>query len=318
MSAPTVRQLNESGTAGVAGHGLSVQDFLLLTKARLSALVVVTTAAGYWLAAGADFLTWRMVHTVFGTTMAAFGAAVFNQLMEMDADARMMRTAGRPLPGRRLAPAGAFVLGWVMSGLGIIHLGVKANTEAAALALLTLLVYLFVYTPMKTRSTLNTVAGAVSGALPPVIGWVAAAGEMPLSPGLLRWGLLIEPQALYLFSLLFLWQMPHFIAINWMYRAEYIRGGFVMWSNTDESGRATSIRALCWSLLLLPLCFWPSGAGFASWYFTLPALAVTLYLLYFAVRFVRTRNRSDARKLFLVTLLYLPVMLAALLVFARH
>jgi heme O synthase-like polyprenyltransferase len=142
---------------------------MLLTKARLSALVVVTTAAGYWLHCllvdwpGA--LPWRLVHTIAGTALTAFGASVFNQLMEMDADARMQRTADRPLASRRLQPEVAFVIGALLAGAGIIHLGVKVNTEAAALAGLTLLVYLFVYTPMKRKSVWNTIVGAVSGAM---------------------------------------------------------------------------------------------------------------------------------------------------------
>lgn len=296
-----------------AAAAWSRADLMTLTKARLSALVVVTTAAGYALSPTGDFLSWGLVHTLIGTTMTAFGAAVFNQLMEMEPDARMHRTADRPLPGNRFPPVAAFVLGWVLSALGIIHLGVKVNTESSALAALTLVTYLFIYTPMKQRSTLNTLVGAVSGAIPPVIGWVAAAGPHAMQPGLLRWGLFVQPQAWFLFSLLFLWQLPHFLAINWMYREEYIRGGFIMWSNDDPSGQKTARLALRWTLPLLGLCFWPWLAGFASAWFILPSLAATLVLVHLCLVFRRTGARADARRLFFATLIYLPVMLGALL-----
>lgn len=292
-------------------------DLMTLTKARLSALVVVTTAAGYWLHhlrhPWPGDVPWRLIHTLLGTTLTAFGAAVFNQLMEMDADARMRRTADRPLPAKRIPPAGAFALGWVLSALGIIHLGVKVNTEAAALAGLTLLVYLFVYTPMKRRSPLNTLVGAISGALPPVIGWVAVPGGKELSRELLRTDLIFSQESMFLFCLLFIWQLPHFLAINWMYREEYIRGGFRMWCNDDTTGKATAKRALAWSFLALPLSLWPPLAGFTSWIFAGPAILLGAWLVWLSLQFLRSPDRGRARRLFFATLLYLPVMLVALL-----
>ncbi len=309
--------LSETLPTPVPAAGWSRADLMTLTKARLSALVVVTTAAGYVLSPTGDFLSWGMVHTLFGTTLTAFGAAVFNQIMEMEPDAKMHRTAGRPLPGNRVPPVAAFVLGWVLAAVGLIHLGVKVNTESSALAALTLITYLFIYTPMKQRSTLNTLVGAVSGAIPPVIGWVAAAGPHNMRPGILRWDLFLQPQALFLFALLFLWQLPHFLAINWMYREEYIRGGFIMWSNDDLSGKKTARLAIGWSLPLLALCLWPGMAGFASPWFALPSLLATGWLLKLCIVFYQTGARPDARKLFFATLIYLPVMLTALLIAAR-
>lgn len=300
-----------------AATGWSRADFMTLTKARLSALVVVTTAAGFVLSPTGDFLSWGMLHTLIGTTLTAFGAAVFNQIMEMEPDAKMHRTADRPLPGHRVPPAAAFVLGWVLSAVGIMHLGVKVNAESSALAALTLVTYLFIYTPMKQRSTLNTLVGAVSGAIPPVIGWVAASGPHAMQSGILRWSLFVEPQALFLFALLFLWQLPHFLAINWMYREEYLRGGFVMWSNDDIDGKKTARLAVGWTLPLLALCAWPVLAGFAHAWFLVPSLAATLYLLRLCLVFWRTGERPDARKLFFGTLIYLPVMLIALLAAAK-
>lgn len=322
MSDSPAEPVTEPAASQAAARVFSRADFMTLTKARLSMLVVVTTFAGYWLHhtlrdwPGA--LPWRLIHTLIGTTLTAFGAAVFNQLMEMDADARMRRTADRPLPAQRIPPAVAFGLGWVLSGLGIIHLGVKVNTESAALAGFTLIVYLFIYTPMKRHSPLNTLVGAVSGAIPPVIGWVAVPGGKELSRELLRMNLIFAPPALFLFTLLFLWQLPHFLAINWMYRDEYIRGGFKMWSNTDTSGRGTARRAVGWSLLLLPLSFWPPLEGFTSWIFAAPALLLGGWLVRLSVQFLRKPERPRARKLFFATLLYLPAMLAALLLCASH
>ena len=324
MSAPAP-QTSDAAIGATLRPGFSRGDFMLLTKARLSALVVVTTAAGYWLHCllvdwpGA--LPWRLVHTIAGTALTAFGASVFNQLMEMDADARMQRTADRPLASRRLQPEVAFVIGALLAGAGIIHLGVKVNTEAAALAGLTLLVYLFVYTPMKRKSVWNTIVGAVSGAIPPVIGWVAVPGGLEFRNYhrvLLRSELMTAPGAMFLFGLLFLWQLPHFLAINWMYREEYVRGGFVMWSNEDESGEATARRALGWSVLLLPLAVWPPLAGFASWWFAPMGLALGGWLVWLSVRFLRVPERAAARRLFFATLLYLPAMLAAVLICARR
>jgi heme o synthase len=303
--------------ASLAAGSSRRADLMSLTKARLSALVVVTTAAGYVLSPTGDFFSWGLVHTIFGTTLTAFGAAVFNQLMEMEPDAKMHRTADRPLPAHRFPPAAAFVLGWLLAAIGLMHLGVRVNTEASALAALTLVTYLFIYTPMKQRSTLNTLVGAVSGAIPPVIGWAGAAGPHGLQPGLLRWELFVQPQALFLFSLLFLWQLPHFLAINWMYREEYIRGGFVMWSNDDPTGAKTARLALAWTLPMLGLCIWPPLAGFAHVWYVLPSLAATLYLIRLCLVFRKTTQRADARKLFFATLIYLPVMLIAVLAAAR-
>lgn len=310
--------------APAAAAGFSRQDLMVLTKARLSMLVVITTFAGYWLhhivSPQPGDLWWRLIHTIIGTTLTAFGAAVFNQLMEMDADARMNRTAARPLPAHRLPPAAAFGIGWVLSGMGIIHLGVKVNVESALLAGLTLLVYLFIYTPMKRTSPLNTLVGAVSGAIPPVIGWAATPGGKELvnwNRDILRPELLLSTEALFLFSLLFLWQLPHFLAINWMYRDEYIRGGFKMWCNTDDTGRATARRALGWCLLMLPLAVWPPLAGFTTWTFAAPALLLGGWLIWLSVQFLQNPERPRARKLFFATLLYLPAILAALLLCAK-
>jgi len=278
------------------------EDLMVLTKARLSVLVVLTACFGYLVATkGQGTFSWAtFLHMVLGTALAAAGAAVFNQLMEVEADARMRRTSDRPLPANRLPKPAAFILGWLLCGFGLVHLGVKVNASASLMAGATLLTYLFIYTPMKRVSTANTLVGAVSGALPPLIGW-AAGGQDLLGAG-----------AAFLFGLLFFWQLPHFAAINWMYREEYLRGGFKMWSNDDESGARTGrialAYALCLSLLAVAFPFvsplmakWGAVAG--------GLLGFAMALL--ASRFLRSGSRTDARRLFFYTLLYLPLMMLA-------
>ena len=278
-----------------------VDDFMSLTKARLSILVVFTTAFGYLVATrGAGNFSWMIFfHTVFGTVLAAFGAAVFNQLMEVDADAKMTRTADRPLPSNRMPRGLAFVAGWLFSAFGIIHLMLMTEPLAGAVAAATLAVYLFVYTPMKRYSSWNTIVGAVSGALPPLIGWAAGGGPM-LSVG-----------ALFLFALLFFWQLPHFAAINWMYREEYEKGGFKMWSNGDSTGSKTARIAVFFSVCVVAVGLVFGFFDIMAGWFSVAGGLLGLGMLWLALRFLKTTERKDARTLFFYTLLYLP---AAMLV----
>jgi protoheme IX farnesyltransferase len=287
----------------------TMSDLMLLTKFRLSALVIVTTFVGFLLNSKGGVHVGLMLHTLLGSTLAAFGAAVFNQLMEIEADRRMNRTADRPLPARRVEPSVAFGLGWLLSAFALIHLSRMVNLESAALCAMTLAVYLFVYTPMKQQSAWNTIVGAVSGALPPLIGWAGAAGQPPVGASYFRWELLTSAGAIYLFLLLFFWQLPHFLAINWMYRDEYRKGGFIMWANDDETGRKTSLLAVIFSLCALVSTLLPPLAGLTSLWFLPLAVLVNAGLLWLSWRFFVVRDRPSARKLFFFTLLYLPVML---------
>lgn len=290
-------------TEGVKGGGNSAEiglreDLVTLTKARLSALVVMTTLFGYLLASRSldCFSWWTLGHTIFGTLLTAFGAAAFNQVMELEADAKMDRTSDRPLPAQRVSTAAAFVLGWLFSAFGVVHLAMKVDFLPAVFAAATLLTYLFIYTPMKIRSTWNTVVGAVAGALPPLIGWTAAGG------GLTSGGA-------YLFALLFFWQMPHFLAINWMYRDQYVQGGFVMWSNDDDDGSKTSRLAIQFSLFTLLIPFMPVVSGEAHWWFLIPGVLLGAMMLKYALVFRKERTREKARALFFYTLAYLPLVL---------
>ncbi|MES2596157.1 MAG: heme o synthase [Verrucomicrobiota bacterium] len=293
-----------------ADGAFTLRDLLALTKFRLSALVIVTTFVAFWLRAGTEMDIWLLMHTIIGSTLAAFGSAVFNQLMEIEPDSRMKRTADRPLPAGRISPSAAFGIGWLLSALGLIHLVHRVNAESAALTAMTLATYLFIYTPLKRQSTVNTLVGAVSGALPPLIGWAGAAGPATVGGAYFRWDLLVEPGAIYLFALLFLWQLPHFLAINWMYRDEYVRGGFVMLANDDVEGARTSRHALAWSIAMLLLMFQPVICGLVkTWLFLPPSLLLNLWLCQRAVTFQRNPDRASARRLFFGTLIYLPVIL---------
>ncbi len=281
------------------------QDFLLLTKARLSLLVIITTVFGYLLAlkSSASLMDWwRLTHTVIGSALAAAAASVFNQLMEIDVDARMARTAVRPLPTKKIQPVAAFIIGWILAACGIVHLGVKVNAQASAFAAATLFVYMFIYTPMKRRSGLNTLVGAVSGALPPLIGWAAAGGDFSV----------VEPW--FLFGLLFLWQLPHFVAINWMYRKEYEDAGFVMWSNGDESGGRTSFLGIFFSVLLMMMMVIPLAFGFVRTWAVVGLMLAASVMIKYAINFGKSRLREDARRLFLYTLIFLPASLFLLFI----
>lgn len=298
-----------SADAQPSGWQVTARDLMTLTKFRLSALVIVTTFIGFWLNSpgGMDF--GLLMHTLTGSTMAAFGAAVFNQLMEIEPDSLMERTADRPLPAGRISPSAAFGLGWLLSAFALIHLVKMVNPESASITAATLAVYLFIYTPLKKQSALNTLVGAVSGALPPLIGWAGAAGPPADGSPYFRWPLLIEPGAVYLFALLFLWQLPHFLAINWMYRDQYRQGGFVMWANDDDSGGRTSARSLIFSIATLLLMIYPVATGIVRAWFLPAAFALTGWLCWLAWQFYRKRERLSARKLFFCTLMYLPAVL---------
>lgn len=285
---------------------ITLKDLMVLTKFRLSVLVIVSTFVGFLVGSRGPLNYGLLVHTIIGSTLAAFGAGVFNQLMEIGPDSRMSRTADRPLPAGRVAPSTAFGIGWLLSSLSLIHLAHMVNMEAAAITAMTLAVYLFVYTPLKQQSHVNTLVGAVSGALPPLIGWAGAAGPALGEGPYFRWQLLVEPGAVYLFWLLFLWQLPHFLAINWMYRDEYRKGGFVMLANDDEAGAKTSLHALLYALATMLLMFYPVWKGIAATWFLIPACALSGWLCWLAWKFRLHRDRAHARRLFFCTLMYLP------------
>ncbi len=272
-----------------------LRDLLQLSKARLSGLVVVTAAVGYLLAAG-SVEAGRLAATMVGTTLTAWGANALNQYRERDVDARMLRTRERPLPGGRLAPATALLYGVGTSLFGAFVLLAFTGPLPAALATATVLLYVLVYTPLKRRTTLNTLAGAVCGAIPPMIGWSAATGRLQVGAWLL-------------FALLFVWQMPHFLALAWLYREDYARGGLQMLPVIDPTGGLTFPVTVLFAVLHLPLGLLVTVAGVSGPWFALGSLGLGGYWAWLALRLYISRSESAARRVFLASLAYLPLAL---------
>jgi protoheme IX farnesyltransferase len=279
-------------------------DVLVLVKARLSLLVLFTTLVGFLLAWRGP-LDWTLLLAALGgTALCACGAAALNQWWERDLDARMRRTRDRPLPACRMRPVNALVSGIAFSAAGVGLLAVFANVRASFLAFATIAIYILVYTPMKCRNPLNTLVGAVPGALPPLIGWVAARGRYDL-------------EGCLLFAVLWFWQMPHFLAIAWMYRDDYARAGCAMITAGDPSGRATSLQAALYAVCLVVVTLLPAILGFNSPPYFFAALVLGAAFCGFALNFLVRRDRAAARRLFISSIAYLPLLLALLLATAR-
>ncbi|MHC5004801.1 MAG: heme o synthase [Planctomycetota bacterium] len=272
-----------------------------LTKARLSAMVVLTTAVGFVLATRGDIDWLRLLWTTAGTALAAASACALNQVLEIQRDRRMIRTASRPLPSGAATVQQATVLGIVLGTAGVLLLATLVHPAAAGLALLTIVIYTALYTPLKTRTTLNTLVGAVCGALPPMIGWVAVAGRL-------------EPGAWLLAALMFVWQLPHFLALAWLYRDDYARGGFVMLPNRDAGGELTARVGLAGSVVLMLIAVLGVLAGLAGWIFGGVALAGGLWMTILGWRFCLDRSDANARRVFQASLVYLAAVMGLLLV----
>lgn len=280
-------------------HRSTFSDYVALTKPRLNLLVVVTSAAGYYLGATSSPDLVNMAQAVVGTALVAGGSAVLNQVYERDTDARMRRTRLRPLPDQRVAPLDATIYGSVLSAAGLGILAYATNWVAAALALATLVIYLAVYTPMKRTSNLSTLVGAVPGALPAVIGWSASRGDIAIG----GWTL---------FAIVFLWQIPHFMAIAWMYRDDYGRAGFPMLPVVEPDGLRTGQQALLYAAALLPVSIGPTVVGLAGWVYFGLALVLGFALFLLSARFARSRTDQSARALFLASIIYLPLIWVAM------
>jgi len=270
-----------------------------LIKARLTSLVLLTTLAGFYLGARAPMDFGLLLHALLGTALLASGAAALNQLIERRQDARMHRTCCRPLPSGRLQPETVRVFGVACAAGGLASLAIAVNLLTATLGLITLCAYLFVYTPLKRVSWLNTLVGAIPGALPPVMGWTAARGE--LSAG--GWAL---------FAIVAFWQLPHFFAIAWMYREDYARAGFKMLPQVDPEGRRTAQLSVVFTLALLVVSVSPFAFKLAGPVYLGCALTLGGAFVAFAIQFARTLSDAKARQLFFVSILYLPLLLAAL------
>jgi protoheme IX farnesyltransferase len=270
-----------------------------LVKARLTALVLLTTLVGFYLGWRGPMDYALMMHTLLGTALVAGGAAALNQFLEREHDARMRRTAGRPLPSGRLQPVTVMLFGGACSVVGLVYLALLVNLLTSVIGAVTLVSYLFIYTPLKRVTWLNTVVGAVPGGLPPLMGWAAARGEL----GGGGWAL---------FAILAFWQLPHFYAIAWLYRDEYARAGYRMLPAVDPDGQRTARQAVShtlalWSASLLPFLFQLAGPVYLA-----GALLLGAGFLVCAIRFARQLTLTCARQLFFASILYLPLLLAAL------
>jgi len=280
-----------------------LSDLATITKARLSLLVIVTTFVGVCMASR-DGLDWLLIFNVtFGTTLAAASAGVLNQVMESNVDRLMERTRLRPLPSGRWRLSSALILGLVLAATGVTWLWMTCNAMSAYLAAATVLIYLGLYTPLKRKTAWCTIVGAVSGAIPPVIGWTAANPSLDLG-------------AWVLFGILFTWQMPHFLAIAWMYRDEYAQAGFVMLKRDDASGRTTALTSLAFAGALVFVTLVPFWSGMLSSAYLGGALLLDAALTGCAVRFLVERSRDSARALFFASIIFLPLVLG-LMVFTK-
>ncbi len=273
--------------------------FADLVKARLSALVVLTTLVGFYAGSPVPVDFSGMFHAVLGTALVACGAAALNQLMERKLDAKMHRTESRPLPSGRLSPDTVLIIGAALSAVGLVYLAVLVNHLTSFLGAITLASYLFVYTPLKRKTTLNTAIGAIPGAIPPLMGWTAARGDISIG----GWAL---------FAILFLWQLPHFMAIAWLYREDYARGGFAMLPVVDREGRRTGSVAISYALGLIPISLCPSLFAISGRIYFVGALLLGFGFLLCAIQFARRMTEQKARQLFFASIVYLPILLGLL------
>ncbi len=280
-----------------------ISDVSELCKARITLMVLVTTLVGFLFGWHGPLDLLYLFQTLGGTALAASGAAALNQVFEVELDARMRRTRNRPLPGRRMTLDEGLIIGITCSVGGIFWLSFATNLYAGILSALTIGVYVFVYTPLKRVTTLNTIVGAIPGALPPVIGWTAARGQASF-------------ESWILFAILFLWQMPHFLSISWLYREDYKQAGFVMLASFDPACQVTGRQSLLYTMGLISVSFIPAMLELTSFWYLPIAAIMGGYFLLMAFRFAISGTDQAARRLFVASIVYLPVTLAAL-AFAR-
>ena len=274
-------------------------DYLALTKPRVVAMVLVTTAVGFHLGSAGSPLFLPLLYTLAGTALAAGGTLALNQYMERELDALMNRTRHRPLPEGRVHPGEALVLGGALLVAGVALLALAVEPLAAVVTAAIAIIYLLLYTPLKRVSSLCTLVGAIPGALPPVAGWAAARGTL-------------GPEPWILFAIMFLWQVPHTLAIGRLYRDDYARAGIRVLSVVDRDGRTTGLHAVSNCLALLPVALLPTVFGLAGTAYFVVALVLGLAFLWSAVGFAQRGSSADARRLLFASLVYLPVVLAVM------
>ena len=283
----------------------SVREFSLasdlseLTKARLTVMVLLTTLAGFCMASHGVFHWVTLGHTLLGTALVAICSSILNQALERDTDALMRRTQVRPFVTRRLPLKETIIAGLVLGAVGLAELAWLVNGLTALLSALTLVIYVFAYTPLKRISEINTLVGAIPGALPPLIGATAALGKFSV-------------EGWTLFAILACWQLPHFYAIAWMYKDDYRGAGLRMVSTNDPNGTRTGIHAVVSALILLPVSLLPAWIGHSGLFYAVTAGFLSLVFIAAAIRFARQPDRPRARTLFLTSIIYLPLILTAL------
>lgn len=288
----------------IAAPPSRVADWITLAKIRVNTLVVATTAGGYYMAARGDVDLRRMAITCVGTALVAGGAAAFNQVSERDTDALMDRTKHRPVAGQRMSPLEGRIVAVVLSASGLAILGAAVNLLAMWVALATLASYALLYTPMKRHTSFATVVGAVPGALPPMIGWAAGRGSINELAG---WSL---------FFIMFIWQLPHFLAIAWIYREDYGRAGLPMLPVIDHTGAMTGRQSVLWAATLLPMSVLPTVVNLATQVYGIGVLILGFAQFALIVRFALNRTKANARVVFYASIIYLPL-LWALMAFAK-
>lgn len=286
-------------TAGEAVMPLNARAragaFIELTKPRITTLIVLTSAAGFVLGSKGATNYVTFVHAMIGIALLSSGIATLNQFMERDLDGLMRRTADRPLPSRRLFPLEALWFGVALTAMSEAYLALFVNVLTALLGLTVIAGYLFLYTPLKTRTSLSTAVGAFPGAMPPLMGWAAARGE-------------IDVAAWVLFAILFLWQFPHFLAIAWMYREDYGRAGIRMLPVVEPDGRVTGQQIITYALMLLPVSLLPTLLGISGRIYLVAAAVLGLLFLASSIRAALSKSNQHARQLLLASVLYLPLL----------
>jgi protoheme IX farnesyltransferase len=273
-----------------------IADFFELTKPRITFLVLVTTLVGFYMGSRDGMSLLLLFHTILGTGLVAGGASALNQYFERELDARMVRTRTRPLPDGRLSPNEALVFSGIVSAAGVVHLLYFVNTLTAALGAATLAGYILVYTPLKTRTTLCTIIGAFPGAAPPLMGWTAARGEL-------------DVVALSLFAILFLWQMPHFFAIAWIFTEDYTRAGFSMHVSGERTGR----QIIFFCCVLIPVSILPTVFGLTGMIYLIGAILLGFIYLGYGFAVALFRSNTYAHRLLRISILYLPAVLVLMM-----
>jgi heme o synthase len=284
----------EKGLAGI---------FCDLVKARLTTMVLLTTAVGFYLGCRGGMNWVLFLNTLAGTALVAAGASALNQWLEREYDAKMLRTQNRPLPSGRLQPATVVTFGGVSSVAGLIYLALTANLLTSVLGAVTLVSYIFIYTPLKRVTWLNTAIGAIPGALPPLMGWAAARNQL-------------SGEGWALFAIIAFWQLPHFFAIAWIYRDQYAKAGFVMLPNVDSDGKSTGQQTVSHALALFIVSLCPFLLGMTGTVYLAGAVVLGAVFLFYSIKFSRQLTLSRARQLFLASILYLPLLLT-LMVFDK-